>query len=125
MRHLRLIGAFWLVLGFAGVCMTIVWALHQPWLRYANRERGIAETAKGLSIWFVCSLFVALIGYAVIRAKRWGRICCLILSILMIGYAMACVVAIGRHASELSSENIVSSLILCFSGYSLYHLIRV
>ncbi len=90
--------------------MTIICALQQP--RFIDFGFTLS--------WLLYSFVVALIGYAVLKNSRLGRYCCLIMTIILMIFAVLCIMSGRSHLAGY----IACSAALAFSAYSLYYLVK-
>ena len=89
MWHLRLIGAVWLLCGLVGVCASLFDLVHNV----AKDAFPSAITSDCLALVF-CTAAV-FTGYGIVQRRRWARVICVVVGVLLFLYASSCLLFVG------------------------------
>ncbi|HEV2394148.1 MAG TPA: hypothetical protein VG146_17485 [Verrucomicrobiae bacterium] len=118
MLHFRIIGVIWLILSLAGAAVFAP----QLWLMAADHKYGLGSGFNGAGFWvsqFLAEGFLiagAVLGFGLIRLRRWAALCTRVAAVLLLLYCLAFVTMAGfAMAFELAGL-----FGLLFAGYSLF-----
>jgi hypothetical protein len=116
MLHLRIIGIIWLAFGVLGVCASVF-----------DLARNIASDAFASAIDsdFIALAFcvaAAFAGYGVFRHRRWARVVCGIVGVVLLLYTMSYLLMVGLEFGVFSYALIWAAA--AFSIYSLFATVR-
>ncbi len=111
MLHLRIIGMTWLAFGTLGACASLF-----------DLARNVASDAFASAIEsdFIALAFciaAAFAGYSVFRRRRWARVVCGIVAVVLLLYAMSYLLMVGLEFGIFSFTLICAAAV--FSMYSL------
>ena len=116
MLHLRIIGITWLAFGTLGVCASLI-----------DLARNVTTDAFASAIEsdFIATAFcIAAIvaGYGLSRRRRWARVVCGIVGVVLLLYAMSYLLMVGFGFGVFSFALICAAAV--FSLYSLFTTVR-
>jgi hypothetical protein len=116
MLHLRIIGITWLAFGVLGACASLF-----------DLVRNIAADAFAGAIESDCiapafCVAAAFAGYGVFRHRRWARVVCGIVGVLLLLYAMSYLLMVGVGFGVASFALICAATL--FSVYSIFATVR-
>ena len=116
MLHFRIISIVWLLLGVLGAC----WSLLDLLRNLAAHAFASAIESDFIALAFCIAATFS--GYGIFRHRRWARVVCSIVSVVLLLYAASYLLMIGLEFGALSYAVIWTAAV--FSVYSLFAAVR-
>jgi hypothetical protein len=116
MFHLRIIGIVWLAFGILGTCASLFDLIRN------SRSGAFDGAIESDFIALAFCLAAVLAGYGVFRHRRWARVICAVIGVVLLLYAMSYLLMVGLEFGVLSHVLIWTAAV--FSVYSLFATVR-
>jgi hypothetical protein len=116
MLHLRIIGISWLAFGILGAFASLLDVIRNI---AASAYAGAIASDLIAIVFCVAAAFA---GYGVFRHRRWARVVCGVVGILLLLYAMTYLLMVGLEFGVFSFALICAAAL--FSVYSIFATVR-